>query len=324
MYLKKVLKAIRENDSFLITAHCDPEGDSLGSQLAIAQMLRQLDKRYIIINPDLPPPMYDFLKDIKQIILPSGAAAYDFDVALVLDCPIIERIGSVKELIRGKAIVNIDHHVSNANFGSINYVDPKASSTGEIIYNLVEGLGCRLNKNLAVYLYLAILTDTGGFRYSNTTPRTMRMAAELLDVGIRPKDIYDRIYESHSLASRRLLALSLKTIKVSKDGKIAIMYLTKVMFDKTKATMHDAEAFINYPRFIEGVDIALLFNDNVDKGFTKVSFRSNGDWVNVNKIASKFGGGGHVSASGCLVKGDIKTVEEKILKEVKKVTSSEG
>jgi phosphoesterase RecJ-like protein len=147
----------------------------------------------------------------------------------------------------------------------------------------------------------------------------MRIAADLIEVGVKPKDIYDKIYESHSLASRKLLALCLDTIKVSTDGKIAWMYLTKTMFDKSQATVHDAETFINYPRFINGVKIAMLFNNSVKKGFIKVSFRSNQDWVDVNKIASKFGGGGHVSASGCLVKGNIDTVEKKIMKEVKGV-----
>jgi phosphoesterase RecJ-like protein len=187
------------------------------------------------------------------------------------------------------------------------------------MYELAKALCCRVNKDLAAYIYIAMLTDTGGFRYSNTTSRTMHIAAELMKSGVSPKQMYEMIYESHSLASRKLLGLSLSTLKVSPDGKSAWMYLTKAMFKRAGALPLDAENFVNYPRFIEGVKIAVLFSDNAKKGFTKVNFRSNESWADVNKIASKFGGGGHVSASGCVMKGDMKTAEKKILKEVRKV-----
>jgi len=316
MPIKKICEVIRKNKSFLITSHYEPEGDSLGSQLAMAEMLRQLGKKYIIVDPDKPPARYEFLKNIKKIEQPSKKY-YDFDVALVLDCPVMERIRDVAEVIGKKPIVNIDHHISNRNFGVVNYVDPKASSAGEIMYAVATALGCRMNKDLAAYIYLAMLTDTGGFRYSNTTANTMRIVAELVGLGINPKEMYEKIYEAHSLASRKLLGMCLNTLKVSSDGKIAWMYLTKAMFKKAGATAHDAENFVNFPRFIEGVKIAMIFSDNAKRGFTKVNFRSNESWANVNKIATKFGGGGHVSASGCVVKGDIKTVEKKIMKEVR-------
>lgn len=317
MSLKKVCQAIKENNSFLITSHQDPEGDSIGSQLAMAGILKQLGKRCLIINSDLPPKRYEFLKNIQQIILPSRKA-YDFDIVLVLDCPVLERVKDVQKIIHSKAIVNIDHHISNRNFGAINYVQPKASSTGEIIYGLIGKLGCRLNKDLASYLYLAILTDTGGFRYSNTTSLTLRTAAGLLEYGVNPKEMYNRIYESHSLPSRRLLALCLGTLKVSSDGNIAWMRLTKSMFKKTGAAGHDAENFVNYARFVNGVKIAVLFSDDTKTGYTKVSFRSNESWTDVNRIAVRFGGGGHLSASGCLLKGPIASVEKRILAEVRK------
>ncbi len=317
MSIEKVCKIIKKNKSFLISAHYDPEGDSLGSQLGMAEILRQLGKKYLIVNPDIPPRKYEFLKGVNDIVLPS-AKIYNFDIALVLDCPIIERIGRVIDMIGDRPIVNIDHHISNKNFGAVNYVLPKASSTGEIIYTLARKLGCKINKDLATYLYLSILTDTGGFRYSNTTPETMKIIADLSRYGINPKEIYERIYEAHSLASRKLLGLSLGTLKVSGDGKIAWMHLTEAMFDKVKAKPDDAENFVNYARFIEGVKIAALFSSNAKKGFTKVSFRSNEKWADVNKIASKFGGGGHHSASGCEVKGDIRAVEKKVLTQIRK------
>lgn len=316
MPLKEVCQAIKTHNSFLITAHCDPEGDSIGSQLALADILRQLGKRYVIVNPDLPPERYRFLKGIKQIETPSKKS-YKFDVALVLDCPIIERTGSVQKIISGKQIVNIDHHISNLNFGAINYVQPRASSAGEIIYELIQALGAKLNKDLAGYLYLAMLTDTGGFRYSNTTSKTMKIAGHLLEFGADPKDLYERMYESHSLASRKLLGLCLGTLKISEDGKLAWMHLTKAMFKKAGAASHDAENLINYARFIDGVKIAIFFSDAECSGCTKASFRSNAN-LDVNKIASKFGGGGHMSASGCVIKGGIKSVEKKVLKEARK------
>ena len=323
MSLEKVCRAIKNNKIFLITSHREPEGDSLGSQLAMADVLRAMGKNFFIVNQDKPPARSGFLKGIDAVRQPKSGQ-YVFDAALVLDCPIIERTASVARIVAGRPIINIDHHVSNRNFGTINCVDIKASSTGEIIYGLVDKLGCRLTRGLAAYLHTAIVTDTGGFRYSNTTSKTMTTAAELLKTGIDHKQIYDSIYESFSLASRKLLALSLGTLKVSSDGKIAWMYLTRAMFKKSEAAAHDAESFINQPRSINGVKIALLFSENVPKGFTKVSFRSNESWADVNRIASKFGGGGHISASGCLVKGGIETVEKKILKEVRRVISSGG
>lgn len=316
MSLEKVCQAIKKNKKFLITAHYEPEGDSIGSQLAMAGLLKQLNKKYIIVNVDLPPERYEFLRNIGQIGL-SSLETYDFDIALVLDCPILERIGNVNKIIRNKPIINIDHHVSNRYFGTINYVQKNASSTGEILYSLVEKLGCKLNRDLATYLYLAILTDTGGFVYSNTTPKAMRIAANLLEFGLNPKELYERIYESHSLASRKLLGMCLNTLKISPDGQIVWMYLTKDMFKRTKAATHDAENFINYARFVNGVKMAMLFSDAPKKGFIKVSFRSNQLDIDVNKFAAKFGGGGHVSASGCLVRGTLTAVQKKILKKAK-------
>jgi len=343
--IKKVCEIIKKNKSFLITAHYDPEGDSLGSQLAMAEILRQLGKKYVIVDPDKVPGLYGFLKNINDIQQPSKKT-HHFDAALVLDCPIMERIGKVADIIGKKPVINIDHHVSNRNFGVVNYVQPKASSTGEIMYDLAKALGCKMNKDLAAYIYVAMLTDTGGFRYSNTTSETMHIAAELMKFGVSPKHMYEMIYESHSLASRKLLGLCLGTLRLSPDGRFAWMHLTKAMFKKAGATALDAENFVNYPRFVEGVKIAVLFSDvecsrsvsdtsacrssskkghsirhNAKKGFTKVNFRSNETWADVNKIASKFGGGGHISASGCIMKGSLKAVEKKILKEVRKVLS---
>jgi len=317
--IKKVCDAIKKNKSFLITAHYDPEGDSLGSQLAMAEILRQLGKKYVIVNYDKPPARYDFVKNIKKIELPSQKRRYNFDMALVLDCPVIARIKDVAKIIGKKPMINIDHHVSNRNFADINYVQPSASSAGEIMYDLAVALGCKINKDLAAYIYLAIIADTGCFKYSNTTSKTMYIAAELLKYGVDPKQMYENIYESYTLAGRKLLGLCLETLKVSKDGKIAWMRLTKAMFKKAGATSHDSENFVNFARFIDGVKIAVLFGDNTKQGFIKVNFRSNGKWMDVNRIASSFGGGGHVSASGCLVKGNMKSVKNKIIKEARKV-----
>lgn len=318
MLLEKVCQSIKNNRSFLITAHCDPEGDSLGSQLAMVEILKQLGKKYVIVNPDKPPARYGFVKNIGLIKQVSDKN-YNFDAALVLDCPVIERIKGVIKVIGDKPIINIDHHISNVNFGKVNYVDARASSTGEIMYKLAVALGCKINRDLADYVYLALLTDTGGFRYSNTTANTIRIAAKLVSLGVNPKKMYERIYEAHSLASRKLLGLCLNTLKVSADGKIAWMYLTNAMLKKTGATTQDSENLVNFPRFIDGVKVAVLFSGASKKGFTKVNFRSNENWADVNKIASKFGGGGHVSASGCVVKGNMKSVEKKIMAEVKRV-----
>jgi len=315
--MNKVYKAIKENARFLITAHVGPEGDSIGSQLAVAHALKQLGKKFAIVNVDPVPDALEFLPGAKLIKKPSKIKG-NFDVALILDCPNIKRIGGASRLIRpAMQTVNIDHHVSNKGFAQITLVDAGKSSTGEILYHLFKKLGVKLDYKIALCLYTAIVTDTGLFRYSNTKAATLKVAGELCSFGINPKQVCKALYESDTLVSRRLLAEVLPTLTVEKGGEIAWMEMTPAMLSKAKAKVSDAEDFVNYARFLKGVRVALLFSTAHKKGQVKVSLRSN-DKTDVNTIAGKFGGGGHSSASGCIARGSLDSVRKKVLMEVKK------
>lgn len=314
--IKEVIKNIRKYKTFLISAHVDPEGDSIGSQLAIAIMLKRMNKETAIINQDIAGDTYKFLPGIESIKTKLDKD-FKYDAVCIVDCPIMDRIGRVKEYIRkGVPIINIDHHVSNARFGTVNWILPKASSTGEMVFELFKEAGIKLNRNAALNLYVAILMDTGSFRYTNTTYKTHEVISHLLRFNIDPKRISRLIYESHSFNSRKLLALMLSTIKRSFNGKIAWMILSDAMFKKTRTRQSDAEDFVNFALFIKEIEVALLFRQQ-SKGFVKVSLRSNGV-IDVNKIAAYFGGGGHKLASGCLVKGPLKKVQRVVINMVKK------
>jgi len=221
-------------------------------------------------------------------------------------------------ITKGKTVINIDHHVSNENFGRYNWVDTGRSSVGEMVFELFKAFKLKVDYDDAVAMYVAIMTDTGSFKYTNTTARTHRVTAELIEAGVRPYDIYGRIYETSSLQDTSLLGEALQTLKVSDDGKIAWLWVTKEMLKKTKASLEGTEGIINFARSIEGSEIAILFRETGTENRIKVSFRSKGN-VDVNKLAGSFGGGGHATASGCTVFGKIEEVEKKVLDKAQEI-----
>ncbi len=319
MGINKVIKCIRDkkNKKFLISAHKNLEGDAIGSMLAMAELLKQAGKKVALLSPEDIPDVYKFLPGSAKVRLRSSLKNIDYDVACLLDCTGIERIGAVKRgICPGRLILNIDHHISNTYFGTINWVEPYMSSSGEQVYHLFKKMGIPLTKRAALYIYIAILTDTGSFRYSNTTEVTHRIVAELMQHGIDPADIYRKIYEGADVSSLTLLASALSTLNTTHNGEIAWVHVSRAMFRKNKASVEDTQDFVNFPRSIKGVKIALAFRE-AGKGFIKVSFRSNDD-VDVNKLAKEFNGGGHPSASGCVLKGAISKVEKAVVSRAKR------
>lgn len=314
--MKKVISAIRKYKRFLITAHVNLEGDSLGSQLAMRQLLKAMGKEAVIVDDDVVPAHYRFLPGANEV-LSLRDCPEDFDAMIVLDCPTVKRIGRVAELMKmGKPVINIDHHVSNELFGTVKWVDPRASSAGEMVYRLFKEAGVRLTKETALCLYIAILTDTGSFNYDNTSGATHDIAAELLRYGLSPASVSESVYERKTPADIKLLGLVLTTLKVNKRGDVAYLDIRRSMIKKTGADLTKSEGLINYARSIGGVKIAVIFKEDVkDKGRINVSFRSKGDY-NVNDVAAHFGGGGHVKASGCSVRGPLETVRKKVLAQV--------
>ncbi|MFH1853835.1 MAG: bifunctional oligoribonuclease/PAP phosphatase NrnA [Candidatus Omnitrophota bacterium] len=318
MSLAAIKTAIKKFNRFLVSAHINPEGDSIGSQVAMASLLKKLGKDVAILNEGPVPHILRFMKGTEGILkeIPSG---YNFEAAIILDCPDMTRIGSAAEYIKkDKVIINIDHHVSNENFGKYNWVDVEYSSAGEIVFQLFKAFKSKIDYDDAVAMYVAIMTDTGSFKYTNTTSRTHKVIAELIEAGVKPYDIYSRIYETSSLQDTSLLGEALQTLKVSDDGKIAWLWVTKEMLKKTNASLEGTEGIINFARSIEGSEIAILFRETGTKDRVKVSFRSKGN-VDVNKLAAFFSGGGHATASGCTVFGTVEAVEKKVLSKAQEI-----
>ena len=321
--MKAVIDAIRKNKKFVITAHVNLEGDSLGSQLAMKELLTGMGKEALILDDDRVPDHYKFLPKADEVSNDLNIDK-DFDAAIVLDCPTLKRTGKVGKIIKDKAmlVINIDHHISNEKFGDINWVDPHASSAGEMVYRLYKESGVKMTKEVALSLYIAILTDTGSFNYDNTSSVTHEIAGELLGYGLDPALVSESVYERRSIEDIRLLALVLDTLKVNKDGTIGYMEVTKEMLEKTGADIAKSEGLINYARSIDKVKVAVLFKeDPKEKNRINISFRSkgNGETIDVNKIASLFGGGGHTKASGCIITGSLEAAEKKVLARVEEV-----
>jgi Exopolyphosphatase-related proteins len=325
--MKEVIEAINKGKRFLITAHINAEGDALGSQLAMKELLTGMGKDSFILDSDPVPEHYMFMPRADEI---SGKLdkVGEFDAAVVLDCPTLNRTGKVGSIIKARAvpIINIDHHISNDKFGNVNWVDADASSAGEMVFRLFKKTGIKMTKEAALSLYIAILTDTGSFNYDNTSSATHEIAGELLGYGLDPALVSENVYERRSLKDINLLGLVLATIRVNTKGTIAYLEVTKDMLDKTTADLAKSEGLINYARSIDGVKVAVLFKeDQKDKNKINISFRAkgNGDMVDVNKIAAMFGGGGHTKASGCVVTGSLEEAKEKVLAKIEEVLSNQ-
>lgn len=306
---------------FFLSTHVSPEGDALGSQLALYEVLDSMNKEITAVNAHSIPKRYKFLPHSDKIL---NLQEYNVmmkgngnpEVIVFLDCPNRDRIGSVKRVILDETIVvNIDHHPSNTYFGDINYVNPISSSTCQMLYELFDEMNIKLNSSIAMNLYTGILIDTGGFRYSNTSSYTHRIAGRLLDEGVKPEIMFQLLYEQWSIERFRLLAKVLNTMEVMFEGRCIFMTLTNNMLEATGAREELSEDFVNYALSISGVKVAAFFRENSE--YTKVAFRSK-DKIDVNKIASKYGGGGHFKASGCRIKGNLKEVKEKVKQELEK------
>jgi len=308
--LKSVVAAIKRNKRFLITAHVNLEGDALGSELAFLGLLKALGKEAVIVNEDPVPYGYDFLPGADKIIqYRENMENPGFDCFVALDCSNLKRCGEVYRLNnRGNPVINIDHHVSNDFFADINWVEPHLSSACEMVYLLYSNIGVPLNKAVALCLYAGLLTDTGSFRYSNTTSSVHMIAARLLEYGIDASDVYRRIYSSIPAQDIKLLAQILPKMKFSCGGKVVWFSVPGRILRKTKPVFDLSENILNFGRSVGGTEVVILFKENLgSKKEVRVNFRSDGK-INVNIIAKIFGGGGHRTASACTVSGTLKSV----------------
>lgn len=316
--IKAVADSIRANRSFLVTSHVNPEGDAIGSQLAVGELLKELSKRYELVNADEVPANLKFLSGTDRIMR-SAPEGFEPDAIIVLDCPVPARCGCVTDILSSvDTVINIDHHVSNGLFGDINWVEGSRSSVGEMVHELFMFMGVELTRESAEHIYSAMVTDTGVFTYTNTTPRTHVLASKLLEAGIVPADLHRELFEARSFKHVELLGKVLTTLELASEGRIAHITMMHQMFSNTDMNDVPTDEFITFPRSIRGVEVALFFKEFPElSGKVGVSFRSSGK-VDVNAIASKFGGGGHRLASGCTVEGVLEKVKLEILSHVEK------
>ncbi|MDJ0987285.1 MAG: bifunctional oligoribonuclease/PAP phosphatase NrnA [Desulfobacterales bacterium] len=317
--MEKILKHIKTSRSILVASHAEPDGDCLGSLVALGLALSKLDKKITMFNPSPIPAVYRFLPGVERIVTQiKEAEAYD--LAIILDCGDIIRVGDQSALVDQIAVVvNIDHHVSNTGFGHIQLIDTDACATAEIVYRLINALDIPFDKAIATSIYLGILTDTGSFRFSNTNPAAFEISKAMTDIGVEPHTVAQRVFGTYSLGRIKLLNMALNSIEISGNGKLSLMTVSRSMLNSTGTSTEDIDGLINYARRIEDVKVAALIHEikNGAGKFTNmnryhVSLRSD-NTVDVAKIAGNFGGGGHTSAAGFQIESTLVALKEKII-----------
>jgi phosphoesterase RecJ-like protein len=315
---EQIGQALREGGRFAVLSHVRPDGDALGSQLALGLSLKRLGKDVRIWNEEGMLEKYSFLPSANLLTKPP-ADPEDVDVAIALDTAIQNRLGTALPAVRSaKVWINIDHHPSNPGYGDLVYINPKAPATGQILFELIRSEKLPIDAAIAENLYVAISTDTGSFQYPNTTARTFEMAAELVRAGVDVGRVSQLTYENYPRRRAELLRDLLGTMRVEANNRVASFSLSLATAKKLGVLPEDNEGLIDHLRAIHGVIVAVFFEELAD-GKVRVSMRSKSEKVNVCAICEKFGGGGHVLAAGARLPGTLAEVEKKILEEIRDV-----
>ena len=308
--LKQICDEILTRQSFLLTSHARPDGDSIGSQLAMAFALDALGKRVRIFNADPAPDHYFEFPGLDRVEIrgevPADAAA---DAVIVMECSDLSRTG-VKGF-DGRYIINIDHHVGNRMYGALNWFDESAAACGEMVFDLIRALGVPLNLEIATHIYLAILTDTGSFHHSNITPRTFDICRRTVEAGVNPAAMARRVFDSNSFGKLKLIGALLDSMQLVDDGRLAVLYMDDAMLAACGCTYNDTEGVINLPLTAREIQAVVFFKASAG-GDVRVSMRSKYD-VDVRLVANQFGGGGHKNAAGFTVTGSLDEVRPLII-----------
>jgi len=322
--LKEAAAFIRDRDDFLIVSHVQPDGDAISSTVTVAWALEKLGKRYTMLNEGPVPSRLRFLWKSSEIHAmddadqaESAATPRQYRNVICVDCADYGRVGRSEQWFAPDAeLLNIDHHPTNNGFGRVNLMKFHAAATAEILFELLDELGLEPDVDAATAIYTGLLTDTGGFRYSSTSPLVMAMASRLLQAGVNGPELAEHLLERMTPGQLRILQRGLSRLELSEDQRIAWLWVTSEDLEETGATNEDLEGLVNYPRNIEGVEVGLLFKQNGQQS-VKVSMRSAGK-VNVAEVAQRFAGGGHVRAAGCRFTDPLPDAIRQTIEEVRK------
>jgi phosphoesterase RecJ-like protein len=311
--IQQIVEAIRARQRFVLSSHSRPDGDSIGSQLAMAYALHALGKDVVAVNADQAPgPLMQFpgVPDIRIAPRVDG----DFDAAIIMECGDLGRTG-VEGLDRF-FVINIDHHPGNANYGQINWFDASAAACAEMVFELVRALGVPLTTDIATHIYLAILTDTGSFHYSSISPRTFDICRECLEAGADPVLVARNVYDSNNMGRLKLFGAVLSAMQLDPTGRIAIVYVDHEMAREAGGTYEDTEGLINLPLTVKEIE-AVVFFKQIEGDEYRVSMRSKGD-IDIGSVAKEYGGGGHKNAAGCTVTGPIDTLQKTFIEKIER------
>lgn len=317
--MNQIIRYIKDAKHLLIASHAEPDGDAVGCLIALGSALRKFGKKTTLYNSSPIPAVYRFLPGVNWIVR-NISETNTYDTVIMLDCGDLIRVGEAASTIsKIPTIINIDHHVSNTGFGHVQLIDTAACATAEIVYRLIKALEIPLDMTMATSLYTGILTDTGSFRFSNTNKAAFSISKEMTGIGVDPHSVAQHVFGSYSLGRVKLLNMALNSIEISDNGKLSMMTITRSMLNTTGTNAEDVDGMINYARRIEDVKVAALIHEIKNGGgkFTNmnhyhVSLRSDSD-VDVAKIASKFGGGGHASAAGFQIESTLVALKTKII-----------
>lgn len=319
----QIWSLIETSETVVISSHVRIDGDALGSMLALRTALIEMGKSVRVVHVDSMPELLRYLADCDTVCTPGEVPETEtYDLGIVLDSGYMDRLQESSSIVRrARSVINIDHHRSWDDFGDVNLVDPEAGAVGEIMYMLFESGGARVTAEMATALYTAIATDTGGFRYTNTTGRTHRIAADLLECGADANIVNQHLYGNRPIVELRLLGPVLATLDQQCDGKITWMSVDSKMLREAGANIEHIEGFVNYPRAVIDTVVAILFAE-IEPGITKASLRAN-DGADVSALAARFGGGGHYRAAGCTIEAPLEEAREMMLAACREVLGCE-
>ncbi len=314
--VRRIVAAIQSKQRFVLSSHARPDGDSIGSQLALAYALRAIGKDVTIVNADAAPGPLQAFPGVATIAVASSVAG-DFDAAIIMECGDLTRPG-VLGLDR-YFVINIDHHQGNTGYGQIAWLDPSAAACAEMIFDVIVALGVPLSREIATHIYLAILTDTGSFHYSGMSPKTFDICRQAMEAGVDPVMVSRMVYDSNTIGRLKLFGSVLNAMRLDTSGQIAVLSVDRQTVQAVGGTYEDTEGLVNMPLTVKEV-LAVVFFKQQDGDEYRVSIRSKGD-IDISVVAKEFGGGGHKNAAGCTVRGSIETLRTSM---VDKVASAIG